>query len=63
MGGSPDGVTSTPWQHGAAQHGLGAGDTHAGRSGAGALSGAFDDGRAGGSRQGAGTADGTGPQA
>ncbi|CAM5743243.1 hypothetical protein SAFG77S_02299 [Streptomyces afghaniensis] len=63
VGGSPDGVTSTPWQHGAAQHGLGAGDTHAGRSGAGALSGAFDDGRAGGSCQGAGTADGTGPQA
>ncbi|MFI6852558.1 FHA domain-containing protein [Streptomyces sp. NPDC050416] len=61
--GSPDGVTSTPRQHGAAQYGPGAGDTHAGRSGAGALGGAFDDGRAGGSGQGAGTADGTGPHA
>ncbi|MEU0388847.1 FHA domain-containing protein [Streptomyces chartreusis] len=47
---SPDGVTSTPGQHGATQYGLGAGDTHAGRFGAGAL---------GGSGPGAGTADGT----
>ncbi|MYS88355.1 MULTISPECIES: FHA domain-containing protein [Streptomyces] len=42
---SPDGVTSTPRQQGATRHGLGAGDTHAGRFGAGAL---------GGSGQGAG---------
>ncbi|MFH8657068.1 FHA domain-containing protein [Streptomyces afghaniensis] len=61
--GSSDGVTSTPRQHGATQHGFGAGDTHAGRSGAGALGGAFGDGAAGGSGQGAGAADGTGPHA
>ncbi|MFJ4562161.1 FHA domain-containing protein [Streptomyces caelestis] len=60
---SPDGVTGTPRQRGATQAGLGAGDTHAGRSGAGALGGAFGDGRADGSGQGAGTADGAGPHA
>ncbi|MEU6179461.1 FHA domain-containing protein [Streptomyces coeruleorubidus] len=56
---SPDGVTSTPRQRGATQGGLGAGDTHAGRSGAGA----FGDGGADGSGQGAGTADGVIPHA
>ncbi|MDQ1019143.1 FHA domain-containing protein [Streptomyces afghaniensis] len=54
---SPEGVTSTPRQPGPTQHGLGAGDTHAGRSGVGA----FDGRRAGGSGQGTGTADGAGP--
>ncbi|MGA5136374.1 FHA domain-containing protein [Streptomyces azureus] len=56
---SPDGVTSTPRQRGATQGGLSAGDTHAGRSGAGA----FGDVRADDSGQGAGTAGGVVPHA
>ncbi|MFH9004458.1 FHA domain-containing protein [Streptomyces afghaniensis] len=60
---SSDGVTSTPRQHGATRHGFGAGDTHAGRSGAGAQGGAFGEEAAGGSGQSGGTADGTGPHA
>ncbi|MEU0189036.1 FHA domain-containing protein [Streptomyces afghaniensis] len=60
---SPDGVTGTPGRHGATQHGLGAGDTHAGRFGAGALGGVLGDGALGGSDQGGGTADGTDPHA
>ncbi|MFJ8468647.1 FtsK/SpoIIIE domain-containing protein [Streptomyces swartbergensis] len=56
---SPDNVTSAPPERGATQAGLGAGDTHAGRSGAGA----FGAGRTDGSGQGAGMADGVVPHA
>ncbi|MER7402243.1 FHA domain-containing protein [Streptomyces sp. NPDC000070] len=58
---SRDGVTGTPRQRGATQAGLGAGDTHAGRSGAQGR--AFGDGRTDGSGHGAGTADGVVPHA
>ncbi|MET9763036.1 FHA domain-containing protein [Streptomyces sp. NPDC006372] len=56
---SPDGVTSAPRHPGAARSGLGAGDTHSGRSGIGA----FDDGDADGSGRRAGAADSLAPGA
>ncbi|MFI7017505.1 FHA domain-containing protein [Streptomyces sp. NPDC050164] len=61
--GDSEPVVRAPRQRDAAQAGLGAGDTHAGRSGTGALDGAFGDGGTEGSGQGAGTADGVVPHA